>query len=60
MNNNERFSLGVILLSCVIGMGIMFLPENKAVLYASIPSSMITSAFTYLGIKNDRNSNGSN
>ncbi|PSF33632.1 hypothetical protein C7H19_19800 [Aphanothece hegewaldii CCALA 016] len=60
MNQNERFSLSLIVVGCLFGIAIVFIPENKASLFASIPSSLIMSATTYLGIKNDRNSNGSN
>lgn len=57
MNSNERFALAMIFLGCCFGLAICFIPDNKAALYASIPSSLITGAATYLGLKNDiRNS----
>ncbi len=55
MNSNERFTLILILIGCFFGLGIVFIPISKASLYAAIPTSLISSAVTYLGIKKSVN-----
>lgn len=51
MNSNERFVFRLALTGCIFGLAIYFLPEQKAIVYAAIPTALVSGAFAYLGTK---------
>lgn len=55
MNSNEKFVFRLALMGSLFGLSIYFMSDNKAMVYAAIPTSIVTGAFGYLGTRNDRN-----